>query len=258
MTHVHSDHLVDLADVVMTRWIQGTLHPRVRSRSSRSKGVALHSRARMLEPFVDDIAVRIEHVQDTSARARHPSFRLSDASGRGLAQRGRTVSSKRSASITNPCPKPSRTDHHAAGVVVISGDTRVCDEVLDLASGADVLVHEACRAAVMALLIAGTPFERIFDYHADTVALGALADAAGVGHLVLTHLIPPPTDPAEEDASRPTSARAATPVRSPSATTCSPSSWAAAATSRTSSGAHFRVEHSHEARSARLAVRLGG
>ena len=27
VTHVHSDHVVDLADVVMTRWIQGTLHP---------------------------------------------------------------------------------------------------------------------------------------------------------------------------------------------------------------------------------------
>ena len=41
--------------------------------------------------------------------------------------------------------------------------------------------------------MAGTPFEHIFEYHADTVALGGLAAAAEVGHLVLTHLIPPPT-----------------------------------------------------------------
>lgn len=27
VTHLHSDHLVDLADVVMTRWIQQVLHP---------------------------------------------------------------------------------------------------------------------------------------------------------------------------------------------------------------------------------------
>ena len=40
----------------------------------------------------------------------------------------------------------------------------------------------------------------IFDYHADTVALGGMAEAAGVGHLVLTHLIPPPTDAAAEQA----------------------------------------------------------
>jgi ribonuclease Z len=87
-----------------------------------------------------------------------------------------------------------------AGVVVISGDTRVCDEVRDLAAGADVLVHEACRTSAMADLIAGTPFETIFDYHADTVALGALAADACVGHLALTHLIPPPVDPAGEQA----------------------------------------------------------
>jgi ribonuclease Z len=85
-----------------------------------------------------------------------------------------------------------------AGVVVISGDTRVCDEVLEFARGADVLVHEACRVSTMAQLIAGTPFEQIFDYHADTTALCGLAEAAGVGHLVLTHLIPPPADPAAE------------------------------------------------------------
>src|SRR6185312_15596326 len=74
-----------------------------------------------------------------------------------------------------------------AGVVVISGDTRVCAEVLELATGAHVVVHEACRVSALAPLTAGTPFERIFDYHADTVALGELAAAAGVGHLVLTH-----------------------------------------------------------------------
>ena len=27
ITHAHSDHVVGLADLAMTRWIQGTLHP---------------------------------------------------------------------------------------------------------------------------------------------------------------------------------------------------------------------------------------
>jgi ribonuclease Z len=77
-------------------------------------------------------------------------------------------------------------------VVVVSGDTRVCDEVRDLARGASLLVHEACRASALRDAIAGTPFEHIFAYHADTVALGALAAEAGVEQLVLTHLIPAP------------------------------------------------------------------
>ena len=82
------------------------------------------------------------------------------------------------------------------GVVVISGDTRVCDEVEELSTGADVLVHEACRTTPLRDAIVGTQFEHIFSYHADTVPLGGLAERAGVGHLVLTHLIPPPTDDA--------------------------------------------------------------
>jgi ribonuclease Z len=85
-------------------------------------------------------------------------------------------------------------------VVVISGDTRVCDEVERMSIGADVLVHEACRTTALREAIAGSPFEQIFSYHADTVPLGALAQRAGVGHLVLTHLIPAPNDEAEIEA----------------------------------------------------------
>ncbi len=35
----------------------------------------------------------------------------------------------------------------------------------------------------------------VFGYHSDTVALGAMTERAGVVHLVLTHLIPPPVPP---------------------------------------------------------------
>ena len=55
-----------------------------------------------------------------------------------------------------------------------------------------MLVHEACRTSAIQPLIAGTVFETIFSYHADTVPLGAMADRVGVPHVVLTHLIPPP------------------------------------------------------------------
>jgi ribonuclease Z len=47
----------------------------------------------------------------------------------------------------------------------------------------------------MSELIAGKTFETIFSYHADTVALGAMVQRAGVPHLVLTHLIPGPKHP---------------------------------------------------------------
>jgi ribonuclease Z len=82
------------------------------------------------------------------------------------------------------------------GVVAISGDTRVCDEVAVLANNADVLVHEATRFDPIEALPEHRRF--ILDYHADTRLLGRLATHANVGTLVLTHLLPVPENAADE------------------------------------------------------------
>jgi ribonuclease Z len=199
ITHVHSDHVVDLADLVMTRWIQGTLHPAGPLPIVAVEGESTRFASVMLDPYATDIALRVEHVQE-----RPPEL---DIRGFGLPLRPVEVWRSGDGTVVVEAVGVHHEPVHEAvgyrittpaGVVVISGDTRVCDEVRDLAVGADVLVHEACRASAMAPLTAGTPFERIFDYHADTVALGRMASSIDIGHLVLTHLIPPPTDAASE------------------------------------------------------------
>jgi ribonuclease Z len=199
VTHVHSDHLVDLADLVMTRWLQGTLHPAGPLPIVAVDGLVTRFATSMLEPFADDIAVRVAHVQPSPPVLDLRPFALptdpavvwehDDVVVEAVAVRHEPVAEAVAFRVTTP-----------DGVVVVSGDTRVCDEVQAFAGGADVLVHEACRTSAMGELIAGTAFEHIFDYHADTVALGGLAAAAGVDHLVLTHLIPPPAPGAEEEA----------------------------------------------------------
>jgi ribonuclease Z len=201
VTHVHSDHLVDLADLVMTRWLQGTLHPAGPLPIVAVDGLATRFATAMLEPYADDIAVRVEHVQPAPPELDVRPFALPTAPTE-------VWRSADGAVVVEAVAVHHEPVHEAVayrvttpdGVVVVSGDTRVCDEVRDLAAGADVVVHEACRQATMAALIAGTPFETIFDYHADTTALGAMAEAAEIRHLVLTHLIPPPADEtAEQD-----------------------------------------------------------
>ncbi len=84
------------------------------------------------------------------------------------------------------------------GVVVISGYTLVCDEAADLAVGLDVLACEAMRFSEIRKVPEHRRF--ILDYHADTVLIGAQAEALGVPTLVLTHLIPAPASDAEEQA----------------------------------------------------------
>ena len=80
-----------------------------------------------------------------------------------------------------------------SGSVVVSGDTVVCDEVEQLARGADVLVHEV-RLRSFADAVVGTHYEAISAYHADAIELGAAAQRAGVGRLMLTHFIPLPLE----------------------------------------------------------------
>jgi ribonuclease Z len=199
LTHVHSDHVVDLADLVMTRWIQGVLHPSGPLPIVAVDGLATRFADTMLEAHADDIAVRVAHVQPTppvlDVRGYPlPStptevWRNDDLVVEAVAVHHEPVQEAVAYRVTAP-----------DRIVVVSGDTRVCDEVRDLAADADVLVHEACRATALREVVQGTPFEHIFEYHADTVALGALAAEAGVGHLVLTHLIPSPNDPEEEAA----------------------------------------------------------
>lgn len=77
----------------------------------------------------------------------------------------------------------------ADGSVVVSGDTAPSDNLVRLAQGADVLVHEAYDHDYFAAInprLAET-FSRT---HTRSEQLGELATRAGVGTLVLSHLVP--------------------------------------------------------------------
>lgn len=85
--------------------------------------------------------------------------------------------------------------------VVISGDTRITPSVEQAARGADLLVHEALSERLVGLQKAAaeragrTNLSKIFSditgYHADPEAVAALAARAQVRYLLLTHIVPP-------------------------------------------------------------------
>jgi ribonuclease Z len=200
VTHVHSDHVVDLPDVAMSRWIQQQLVTTGPLVVVAPEGSPARFVRRMLGPFDEDIALRVAHVGAAPIEIDLRPFPAPPEPEVVWASDDGTV--RVLAVAVHHEPVPDAVAYRVEtpdGVVVISGDTRVCDEVERLATGADVLVHEACRTTALAEAIAGTPFETIFSYHADTVPLGALAARAGVPHVVLTHLIPPPDSPADAE-----------------------------------------------------------
>jgi ribonuclease Z len=201
LTHVHSDHVVGLPDVAMTRWIQQQLVKSGPLVVVAAEGAAARFVRRMLEPYDVDLALREEHVGAQPIEVDLRPFDVPTSPTVVWTSDDGAVRVLAVAVHHEPVPEAVafRIETPDA-VVVISGDTRVCSEVEHLATGADVLVHEACRISAMAAVTAGTVFEKIFSYHADTVELGAMAARAGVPHVVLTHLIPPPDKPGDAEA----------------------------------------------------------
>ena len=193
LTHHHSDHLTGLADLVLTRWIAGG-H---RTTIVAPAGPTARFAAGVLDQWQDDIAVRIEHAgHDGGPSVEVVAF---DAPSepcevwRRSGPQGDVVVTACSVHHEPVLPAVAYRIDGPTGSVVVSGDTMVCSEVEELASGADVLVHEV-RLRSFAEAVVGTHYEPIAAYHADAVDLGASAQRAGVGRLVLTHFIPPPVD----------------------------------------------------------------
>ena len=201
VTHVHSDHVVGLADVVMTRWVQQQLVPSGPLVVVAPEGGPARFVRRMLEPYDEDLALRVAHVGAAPIEVDLHPFAVPGEPQVVWTSADGTIRVLAVAVHHEPVPDAVAFRVETPdGAVIISGDTRVCTEVEELARGADVLVHEACRTSALSSLIAGTTFETIFSYHADTVPLGAMAQRAGVPHVVLTHLIPPVDRPADADA----------------------------------------------------------
>lgn len=77
--------------------------------------------------------------------------------------------------------------------IVISGDTRYSENVVKLARGADVLVHEVVSREFWERPGAPQPpgvVRHILASHTDAPDVGRVAAAAGVGTLVLSHFVP--------------------------------------------------------------------
>jgi ribonuclease BN (tRNA processing enzyme) len=87
--------------------------------------------------------------------------------------------------------------------IVISGDTARSENLVKLAQGADVLVHEALWVPAVDRIVASVPNattlkKHLIDSHTAVEDCGRVAEAAGVKTLVLSHLVPA-DDPAVTD-----------------------------------------------------------
>ena len=90
------------------------------------------------------------------------------------------------------------------GAIAFSGDTGPCDNVVGLAKGADILVHEVIDVDRLFERLSELPNadavrNHLAAAHSSPEQVGDVATRAGVTRLVLTHLVPGDGDPSDEE-----------------------------------------------------------
>jgi ribonuclease Z len=184
ITHLHSDHITDLNDVITTRWVM-TFEPTPLTIVGPvgTQAVVDHIMA-SLEP---DMSYRIAHHADLEAPPQVDVIEVSD----GPIELPGAVTIRCAPTDHKPV-EPSvgfRFDHDGVAVVV-AGDTVPCAGLDELCDGADALVHTVIRKDI----IANLPIQRMqdtLDYHSSPEEAAQTAARGGVGTLVLTHYVPP-------------------------------------------------------------------
>ena len=186
VTHLHSDHICDLNDVITTHWImsQGNASLAIYGPPGIKEFVT-----RQLHALEADIGYRIEHHDalthgpkvDVVELEPGQSFELDDVFV--------------STAATEHAPvRPTlgyRIEHESASVALV-GDTIPCEGVDDLAASADAYVQTVLRRDLVEL--SPNPLAQdILDYHSDVEQAAQTATRAGAKRLVLTHMVPAPT-----------------------------------------------------------------
>ncbi len=202
LTHLHSDHCLELGPLLHTVWCSSPL------REIRIYGPPLVTR--LVDGFFQAMAYDIEmRMKDEAQQDPRNMFNCVEFT-EGFVFRDDIIEVSALQVVHPPLTDTYALKICSAGkTVVFSADTSYFPPLAEFANGADVLVHEvmhregtermcerlkAIKPNLMAHMVAGHTF-------GDDV--GRIATAAGVGHLVLQHFTPsddPATGPADFEA----------------------------------------------------------
>lgn len=189
ITHLHSDHILELGPLIYTAWTTGLTHP---IKVFGPAGTADHW-GYFLRAMEFDANIR---VVDEGRKPIETLVTVTEyADGADIDLGGVRVQSLRvdHPPVTDCFALRFEADGKSA---VFSADTCYFPPLADFAKGADVLLHEAMHMDGLENLIARTPNtddrlrHHLLASHTAAADAGRIASAAGVGHLVLNHLIP--------------------------------------------------------------------
>lgn len=190
LTHLHSDHICDLNDIITTRWIStpaATALPIYGPKGTKKMVDGI------LSMLAQDETYRLDHHDDLRAAG-------------GMKVDVREVEAGETFSIGDVTISVHATDHrpvaptvgfrieHEGVVAALAGDTIPCDGLYDMCKDADVYVQTVLREDLVRtfapLVPTGDRFLDILDYHSTVQQAGQTAAKCNVKTLLLTHFVP--------------------------------------------------------------------
>ncbi len=193
LTHLHSDHIADLGDLIITRWVT-TFTPDPAPLSIIGPPGTAEVVEATLKAFGFDIGYRIAHHADLTSP---PPVEVHERTDGTVWDHDGVQIAVAPTDHRPVAPTIGFRVEHGGASVVLAGDTVPCESLDTLAAGAGALVHTVIRKE----LIDAMPMQRIrdiCDYHSSVEEAAATAKRAGVGILILTHYVPG-IEPGQED-----------------------------------------------------------
>jgi ribonuclease Z len=192
LTHLHSDHICDLNDVVTTHWVMNRVQKPLRIFGPPRTNEIMAGMRAMLQP---DVEYRLAHHEDLTWE---PAVEVIEVAP-GVVYEENGVRLTAASTDHRPAePTVGFRIEHAGQAVVLAGDTVPCAGLDELCAGADVYVQTVLRDDLVQLV----PMQRFrdtIDYHSTVVQAAQTAARGGVRTLVLTHQIPTPADGAADE-----------------------------------------------------------
>ena len=182
ITHLHSDHTVGLPDLILSPWVLDRPEPLLIHGPPGTAAMAAH----IEEAWREDIHMRLFGLEPRDANANAYRAPVTETTG-GLVYEDENVRVTAIPVLHGSWPHPLGYRFEAGGrTIVISGDARPSESLVEACDGCDVLVHEVYSAEAFQ---GRSPEWQAYHArsHTSTVELAELAGRARPGLLVLYH-----------------------------------------------------------------------
>ena len=185
LTHLHSDHISDLNDVITTYWVMSGEPTPLPIYGPAGTGDVVQGILDMLRP---DISYRVAHHDDL---LEGPQVEVHEVAAGDEFTVGdyRVVVGESNHRPVEPTVA-YRCEREGISIV-LGGDGIPCESLDNLLIGADAYVQTVIREDLVKL-VPRQRFQDILDYHSTVGQAADTAQRAGVRTLVLTHYVPAP------------------------------------------------------------------